>query len=188
MRLLNSSARYGVIAKTLHWSIVLVFLFQYLVATLMLNTGPEETTLGFSQGTLYNWHKSIGLIGLLLAAIRLIWRKLTPLPDWAACLSEGERRFCHWIETLLYTGMIAMPISGYVYVMAGGYGVHLFSIVHLANPIGKNELLALVAKWTHIVAAYMIIAALAGHVGLVVKHQWVRKDRLLHRMLPFGRP
>ncbi|MFZ1415351.1 MAG: cytochrome b [Defluviicoccus sp.] len=188
MHLLNTPQRYGVVAKALHWLVVAVFLFQYIVATLMLNTRPEETTLGFSQATLYNWHKSIGLVGLLLATIRLTWRKLTPLPEWAACLSAGERRYCHWVETMLYTGMIVMPISGYLYVMAGGFGVHLFSAVHLANPIGKNELMAVAAKWTHIVAAYAVVVSIVGHVGLVLKHQVIRKNPLLQRMLPFGRP
>ncbi len=180
----NTEAGYGAVAKFFHWSILALFVYQYALANIMVRTGPEETFWGFSQGTLYNWHKSIGLVALLVAIARLSWRTLTPLPAWAAALSEGERRFSHRIEQVLYTAMLVMPVSGYLYVMAGGYGVLLFGAWALPNPIGKVAVLAWIGKWTHIVASYALLAAVAGHVGLVLKHQVIRRDGLLRRMLP----
>ena len=78
----NSAARYGLVTKVLHWTVFLLILNQFVVAAAMLNTPEDETTWGFSQGTLYNWHKSIGLIALALALLRYIWRKSAALPDW----------------------------------------------------------------------------------------------------------
>ncbi len=102
----------------------------------MLRITPPETALGgFSQATLYNWHKSVGLLFLLLALARYTWRRTTRLPDWADSLSPGERTLVHWYERILYLAMFVMPISGYVYGMSGNYGVHLFSRVHLPNPL-----------------------------------------------------
>ena len=54
----------------------------------------------------------------------------------------------------------------------------------LPNPIGTWPLLATAAKWTHIASAYVLVAALAGHVGLVLWHTLVLRDGLLRRMLP----
>ncbi|MCA9980314.1 MAG: cytochrome b/b6 domain-containing protein, partial [Anaerolineales bacterium] len=132
----NSATTYGTITKTFHWLVFLIFANQYIVAFNMLRIASNETALGgFSQGTLYNWHKSIGLIALLVILLRYTWRKTTRLPNWADTLSDREKTLIHWYERLLYLAMFIMPISGYLYVMSGGYGVHFFSTVHLPNPI-----------------------------------------------------
>jgi cytochrome b561 len=182
----NTAIRYGAITRSFHWIILVLFIYQYTVANMMLRIERDQTLLGFTQGTLFNWHKSVGLILLLLALLRLGWRKATNLPDWAPTLTRWERQAFHWIERILYTAMLLMPISGYVYTMAGGYGVRLFGIYALPNPFGKIEILAEIGKTLHIITAYMIVLTLVCHVGLVFKHQFVDKDKLLYRMLPFN--
>ena len=67
-------------------------------------------------------------------------------------LSERERAFIHRAEQVLYTAMFVMPVSGFLYVMAGGYGVTLFGMWELPNPIGVQPTIATAAKATHIVA------------------------------------
>jgi len=183
-RLLNTQDGYGELTKFLHWLVVALFAFQFFSSTIMTRIDVNETTLGLTQGTFYNWHKSIGLIALIVAVVRLLVRKSGQLPDWAPTLSAGERRFIHRAEQLLYTAMFVMPVSGFLYVMAGGYGVRLFGVLDLSNPIGAHTWLATAAKWTHVVTSYVLLAALIGHVGLVLRHQLVLKDCLLHRMLP----
>ena len=116
--------------------------------------------------------------------LRLLARRSGQLPDWAPTLNAGECRFIHRAEQVFYTAMFVMPVSGYFYVMAGGYGVNLFGVVDLPNPIGQRGILAAVAKWTHILSSYALLLALAGHFGLVLRHQLILKDRLLARMLP----
>lgn len=186
MSLLNSAAGYGALTKLLHWLVAGLFAFQYVAAHIMTRLGPEGTVLGASQNTYYNWHKSIGLVALALAVARLVNRSAGELPPWAPTLSEAERAFIHRAEQALYTGMLVMPVSGFLYVMAGGYGVLLFGAWELPNPIGAAPLLASLAKWTHIVAGWLMLAALAGHIGLVLRHQLVLRDSLLRRMLPGG--
>jgi cytochrome b561 len=168
MTWLNTKDGYGSLTKFFHWFVVVLFAFQFAAANIML-------------------HKSIGLLALLVAVLRLLARRSGQLPDWAPTLSVRERKFVHRAEQLLYTAMLLMPISGFIYVMAGSYGVNLFGVLDLANPIGKHESLAIAAKWTHIVSSYALLMAIAGHVGLVLRHQVLLGDRLLHRMLPGGR-
>ena len=184
MSVLNTKDGYGALTKLLHWAIVVLFAFQFAAAHIMLRTAPDKSVLGLTQATYYNWHKSIGLVALAVAVFRLLARQLGRLPDWAPTLGARERRFVHRAEQVLYAAMFVMPVSGYLYVTAGGYGVNLFGAVQLANPIGENQLLAVVAKWTHIAAGYVLLLVLAGHVGLVLRHQLFLKDRLLDRMLP----
>ena len=181
----NTATRYGFVTKCLHWTVFLLILNQFVAAAAMLNTPQGQTTAGFTQGTLYNWHKSIGLILLLVALARYIWRKRTPLPDWAPNLSAGEKRALNLIEPTLYVCMFLMPISGFVFVMTGGYGVNFFGVWHLPNFLGKHPAIAPIAEWTHKLTAVLLLATLLAHWGLGIRHQWRHRDRYLHRMLPF---
>lgn len=184
MGLHNSEAGYGTLTKTFHWVTVVLFAFQLLSANVMTRIAPGGSGLGLGQDTWYNWHKSIGLVALLVAMARIWARRQGELPPWAPQLSGAERTFVHRAEQVLYTAMFALPVSGFVYVMAGGYGVKLFGAADMPNPIGAWPLLALAARWTHVVAGWMLVLALAGHVGLVLRHQLVRRDGLLWRMWP----
>ncbi len=185
MQLKNSSKRYGAVTKLFHWLVFFGFVFQYFVAAIMTRIAQADSFWGFTQGMLYNWHKSIGLIIFGIVIGRYLWRRLTWLPDWAPTLTAGERTAVHWIERILYQGMFVQPISGYIFVMAGGYGVNFFGVYHLPNPIGKIEWLALIAEYVHWITAMVIVLAWLGHMVIVFKHQLFLRDRLLHRMLPF---
>ena len=187
MSLLNTQHGYGALTKFIHWLVVALFAFQFAAANIMLRLDGGRTALSFTQDDYYNWHKSIGLLALIVAVCRLVARKRGQLPDWAPTLSPFERKFIHRAEQVLYTAMFLMPVSGFLYVMAGGYGVRLFGAWDLPNPIGSHETLAVVAKWTHIAASYALLLALTGHIGLVLRHQLILRDRLLHRMLPSRR-
>ncbi len=181
----NLPHRYGAVAKFLHWTLFLVIVAQFVVAVAMLNTPRGATTAGFTQGQLYNWHKSVGLIALALVLARYVWRRTTPLPDWAPNLDDAEKRWIGRVEAVLYLCMFALPVSGYLYVMAGGYGVHFFGVWHLPNWIGKQPLLATAAQWAHGISAAVLVLALIAHWSIGVRHHLRHRDRYLHRMLPF---
>ncbi|MBK8510066.1 MAG: cytochrome b [Candidatus Competibacteraceae bacterium] len=183
----NSATQYGTVARFLHWAVFLLFVFQYVSANIMTNLARDKTLFGLTQGHYYDWHKSIGLTVLGLAVLRWLWRKMTQLPDWAPTLSQAERVISHRNEMLLYGCMVLLPVSGYVFVMAGGFGVKLFGLHPLPNPIGKQESLAALALVTHIVLGYAAVVFIAWHVGLGLKHHLFDQDRFLNRMLPFKR-
>jgi cytochrome b561 len=183
MPLLNSAAGYGALTKLLHWLIVALFALQYVSATIMLRTPAEATTLGLGQDTYYNWHKSLGLVALVLAIVRILNRRTGELPPWAPTLTLVEQKIIHRAEQLLYAAMLAMPLSGFIYVMAGGYGVMLFSAVPLPNPLPLSPLLASVAKWVHVASAMLLLLPLGAHLAIVLGHHFGLRDRLLHRML-----
>ena len=187
MQFKNGRSSYGTVTKLFHWAVFLLFLNQYFVAYAMLNTAEGSTTAGFAQGTLYNWHKSIGIILLGLALLRYTWRKTTPLPNWAPNLSRREKQWIHWIERILYLCMFLMPISGLVFVMTGGYGVNFFGRWQLPNLLGEQATIAFLAQWTHRATAWLIVFTLLAHWGLGIRHHIVYGDGYLRRMLPFTR-
>jgi len=184
MPLLNDSKRYGAITKFFHWIIVTLFAFQYAAGYTMTSLGAKDTALGFTQANYYNWHKSIGLIALGFAIFRLLNRHFNQLPNWAPNLTKTDKKLMHYYENWLYFAMFLMPVSGYIYVMAGGYGVHFLEMTHLPNPIGKWPLVADIAKWTHILSSYEILVALVAHMSVVLRHHFILNDGILWRMLP----
>lgn len=187
MHLRNSPNGYGAITKFLHWTVFALFIYEYVVANMMLRLKQGDTMVGLTQGTLYNWHKSIGLVLLVVALARIAWRKAVALPDWAPTLTPAERTISGWTETALYWCMFLMPVSGYVFTMAGGFGVKLFGLYDLANPIGVNKSLASAARLVHAVTSYGVVLCVGWHVGSGLKHHLLEGDGFLRRMLPFTR-
>lgn len=184
MSLTNTSTRYGSFTKIFHWLIVILFAWQYVSGNIMTGMERGDIVGGLNQNNYYNWHKSIGLVALAIAVFRLLNRYIGQLPGWAPTLSTPEKKFIHRAEQVLYLAMFVMPVSGYFYVMAGGFGVHLFEIWHLPDPIGRSETLAFIGKWVHIVSGYILAAAVLSHLFIVFRHQFIMKDGLLRRMLP----
>jgi cytochrome b561 len=183
MAWLNSAAGYGGLSKVCHWAIAGLFALQYVGAAIMQNLGPNGHLLGVTQDGAYNWHKTLGLVALAIALVRIWARRAGELPPWAPTLSDGEKAFIHRAEQALYAAMIVMPASGFIYVMAGDYGVRLFGLWEMPRPFPPSPILAASAKWIHIGSAWMLALAVAAHVGLVLRHHFVIRDGLLKRML-----
>jgi cytochrome b561 len=115
----------------------------------------------FADDTWLTVHVVLGATILTLALVRLVWRVVTPLPPWADTLSPGERTLAHWTERLLYMLMLAIPSTGLWLIVAD-----------------DDDALA-----PHVVSHVAFFVVIAAHVGLVLKHQLVNRDRLLRRML-----
>ncbi|HWT10717.1 MAG TPA: cytochrome b/b6 domain-containing protein [Roseomonas sp.] len=181
MPLLNTAEGYGSLTKTLHWLVVALFAFQLASALAMTRMDEDAATM---RDAFYNWHKTLGLVALAVAVLRLWARRAGELPPWAPGLTTFDQRVVHHAERMLYLAMFVMPVSGFVHVMAGGYGVQFAGLFALPNPLPRWEWLAVAAKWTHLGAALLLGAALAAHLGVVLRHTVTLGNRLVHRMLP----
>ncbi|WP_164704527.1 cytochrome b [Blastococcus litoris] len=105
-------------------------------------------------------HVVLGLSIVALGVVRLLWRRATPLPPWAEHLSAGERRLEGGLEKVLLGSLLVVPATGLLLVAAGDDWLPL-----------------------HVTAQLVFLAAIAGHVGLVLRHTVLRRDRHLARML-----
>ena len=105
-------------------------------------------------------HVLLGLSVLALAVVRILWRKTTPLPPWAEHLSPGERRFEGLFEKVLLGSLVVVPVTGLLLVATG------------------DDWLAL-----HVATQIVFLAAIAGHVGLVLCHAVLRPNRHRPRMV-----
>ncbi len=161
---------------------VILFALQYSGGHIMTAIGFNNSFAGITTNQYYDWHKSLGLVALFVAILRIINRQMGKLPPWAPTLSGTERKFIHRVEQVFYLAMLVMPISGWLYVMWGNYGVNFFGVWEMPRPLEKDTTLRDIAKWTHIVSAWILLAAMISHIGLVLRHQIFKKDGLLKRM------
>jgi cytochrome b561 len=110
--------------------------------------------------TLPEWHVLLGLAIIALGLVRLLWRRTTPLPPWAPGLGPAGRRIEAGVEKVLLALLLAVPGTG------------------LLLALGEDDWLPL-----HIAAHVALFGALGVHVGLVLWHTVVRRERHLARML-----
>jgi cytochrome b561 len=205
MRLRNGEDGYGAVTKTLHWLTVVAITVQFAVGWMM---GADDAALDLEKERIDRFedqikdqgkaaeevfepeidrmedaldarednyfagafaepglsfpevHVLLGISIMLLGLLRVLWRIATPLPPWAHHLSSGERRLQARLEKTLITLLFVVPGSGLLLLTVGDDWLPL-----------------------HIAAQLMLLAAVATHVGLVVKHTIVRRNRHLARML-----
>lgn len=170
--------RYTPLAQLLHWLVFLLFVTQYSLATTIDVVGR-----GSFEDFLYATHKSIGLTLLLLVFVRIWWRRNHPPPPDNLPYPQWQKRAATATHHLLYVAMVVMPVSGYVFVMAGGYGATLFGLP-VPDLIGKWEALGDLAEEVHAITGWIIGALLCMHIGAALYHQVMLKDNLISRMLP----
>ena len=186
--------RYTSVAISLHWLIALSIVLQLASGLWMGDAIRDDATKAFAF-EVFQWHKSLGLTVLLLSLLRLAWRlghRAPPLPEG---MSLPERLAARTTHVLFYVLMIALPMTGWLVVSTSTFGLPtlfwgLFAWPHL--PVEGLEAAAK-AAWhesseeLHELLAYVTIALLVLHVAAVLKHQWVDRDGVLGRMLPFAR-
>ena len=175
----NDEVRYGGVAMVLHWSMALVMLGLLALGLWMVELPDGDPKWGW-----YGWHKSFGLLVLMLAVVRVLWRRRNVQPAMPAGLAAWERFAAHATHTMLYLAMFVLPISGYVDSSAGGYHVAFFGLFELPLVIPKNEALLEAAVLVHQSVAYGLIGLLVLHVGAVLKQHFVLRNDVLRRMLP----
>jgi cytochrome b561 len=114
----------------------------------------------FGDGlSLPEWHVLLGLSIVAVAVVRLLWRATTPLPPWAESLSARERTLESLLEKALLALLLIVPVSGLLLVV-GAAPVALHVAAHIA---------------------FFVVVGL--HVGLVLRHTVIRRERHLSRML-----
>ena len=184
MGLVNSGAGYGALTKWFHWLIVVLFALQYVGGNIMTGIDFTASFAGLSSAFYYNWHKSLGLVALVVAVARILNRRMGRLPPWAPTLAGWEKRLIHRVEQVFYLAMLVMPVSGWLYVMWGNYGVNLFGIWEMPRPLPRDDTLRDVAKGVHLIAGWVLLGTLALHVFVVAGHTVYLRDGLIRRMLP----
>lgn len=172
--------RYSTVSLVLHW------LIAALVVTQIVLIAAHEATEGSISREYVNLHKSVGLSILVLTLIRLGWRIANPAiplpeatPTWQKLVARGT-------HVLFYVFLIAMPLVGWAASSAAGRDILWFGLFQWpALPIGGGRETAGQLMDLHELAAKLLIALVVLHILGALKHHFIDRDNVLHRMLPF---
>ncbi|WP_105439064.1 cytochrome b [Neorhizobium sp. T25_13] len=178
----RSADGYDLVAIALHW-LIAVLILGLLVLGFVMTRRSIDPALQFS---LFQWHKSFGMLALLLAAVRLVRSLTVARVKSAEGLGILERRSAHAMHYLLLTLAVAVPVAGWMIASVSPLEIPTFAfnlvvIPHL--PVPKSE--AAEAWWTtvHAVLAYSTLALVFLHSAAALYHHYVRHDDVLTRML-----
>lgn len=190
----SSVTRYSGVAIAFHWAIAILILANFPIAWTMGGRDIDKST----AFALFQLHKSIGLLVLVLSVGRLLWRVQNPPPALPSNMQSWERTLSQIVHVLFYVAMVGTPLLGWMMVSASPTGIPtlffgLFHWPHIA-PLADAALSAKkemheTLEEAHEIAAWVILGLLALHVGGALKHQFIDKEHYLVRMLPgiFGK-
>jgi len=175
----NTRNAYGAVAQFLHWAVVAGILLQFVWAWRI-----DEVESIRREFALVNQHKSIGMTVLLLAVLRLGWRAFNrppPLPGDMRGLERRAAAAAHWA---LYALILALPLSGWAYSSAAGYGAEFWGFVTIPDFVPQGEELESALRVLHDALGVALLALAAVHALAALRHHCVLRDDVLRRMLP----
>jgi cytochrome b561 len=162
-------------SRILHWLMAAMLLAMLFIGVAMV------ASLG-DYHRLVAIHRPLGIMILILAAIRLVNRMFTTLPPFPPTMSVMEQKIASASERLLYALMFALPLVGWGMLSAGHYPIVMFGPVHLPPILPANPTLYAVLRKTHTILAYLLFLTFLAHLGGVLFHQLIIRDRILNRM------
>ena len=171
--------RYSTVSLVLHWLIAALVVAQVALIS------AHEATEGSLSREFVNLHKSVGLSILVLTLLRLGWRianPAIPIPDstprWQKVIARGT-------HVLFYVFLIAMPLVGWAASSAAGRDILWFGLFEWpALPIGGGRETAGQLMDLHELAAKGLYVLIFLHVAGALKHHFLDRDNVLHRMIP----
>lgn len=182
MRLTDSADQYGLVARALHWLIVVLVIVQYGLA-LRANALPRGPALLAVLGL----HKSVGITIFALAIVRLAWRGFNPTPQLPVHIPPWQRVAARLSHGALYAVLLVMPLFGWLMSSARNFPVSWFRLYTLPDLIAPNERAYEFFHEGHEwLARFLLLLALL-HVAAALKHHFIDRDGVLLRMLPWQR-
>lgn len=167
-------------AKALHWLVFALLIVQFAIAWTMPHIGRNTPLTA-----LISLHFSVGVLIFLVIIIRLAWRMTHPeprpeegVPPW----QTTSARIIHW---LLYLLLLALPVLGWINASWRGMPVSFFGLFVMPKIVATRG-----AGWgwtgdVHaLLATYVLLPLVGLHVAAALYHRFVRRDRVMQRMLP----
>ncbi|HWK42476.1 MAG TPA: cytochrome b [Croceibacterium sp.] len=173
----DSAQRYGLITRTLHWTMAALFAWQFTGMVLKYVLG-RVPLMAFWVGT----HPSVGTLLFLLILIRVGWAlgQKRQRPSYGEGIVGNLAKAGH---LAMYVLMIVVPTLGLLRMLGDVRPVSLFGV--MLSPGGGAEVpwMTAPANLVHGILAWVLLALIVGHVAMVIVHRFVWRDDTLSRMI-----
>jgi cytochrome b561 len=162
-------------SRILHWTMAAMVL-----AMLFIGIGMVSSVSAYHR--LIEIHKPLGMLVLILVAIRLVNRLLNPPPPLPDGMPPWQRFAALGSHVLLYVLMFAVPLVGWAMLSAARYPVVLYGALQLPPIMPQNPELFAVLRETHTVLALLLFATFLGHFGAALMHALIFRDDVFPSM------
>jgi cytochrome b561 len=169
---------YTMTARALHWVTAFFILLMIPLGVMIANEWG-----GSQKDLLYDLHRSLGAALIPILFLRLIYRLANPplpLPHDIPELQQRAANMTHWS---LYALLIAQPFVGWAATSTYPATITVFGWFKLPPiwPANRalSEWLFSVHRWIAFAITFLVVA----HIAAALHHHFVRKDRVLMRMI-----
>jgi cytochrome b561 len=175
----NSNSSWGSVSRWLHWSLGIAIIFMIAYGWWM-NHIPARPDRFFHRSI----HSDIGYAILPLMVLRLAWRAFNPTPEppdgtprWRRIAASAN----HW---LLYGVTFVVSMLGWAHS-----GAHTpdysnwFGLFRVPQFTWPDKAAAKAYEDNHIILAYVLLALIAIHLAAALWHRFVKRDRVMARMI-----
>ncbi len=171
--------RYSIVSLVFHWGLALLILGQVLLIT------ASEASEGPGARTFIGLHKSLGVTILVLTLARIVWRLANPAIRLPEAMPNWQKIAARVSHLLFYVLLIAIPLLGWASSSAGGRVIEWFGLFAWpALPVPESRDLAGAFMDFHRLGVKLLYVLIGLHVLAALKHQFVDRDNVLHRMIP----
>lgn len=175
----NTTAGWGSIARCLHWGLALAIIGMIAFGWWM-NHMPARPDRFFYRSI----HADIGYVILLLTVARMVWRLVNPTPAMPAETSRWQKIAAHVSHGALYLAVIVVIMLGWAHS-----GAHtpdyssFFGLFHVPQFTSPDKAAANAYEDRHILFAYVLLALIGIHLLAALWHHFIRRDRVVTRMV-----
>ena len=172
--------KYALSSRIIHWISAILVLTILGIGIYMTDFLPKDSP---NHLKIYELHKSLGVIALMLIIIRVINRFFKKAPALPATMPKIEVILSSLGHFGLYVLLFCVPFSGYLMSNSFGFPVHLFGI-EMPFLIGTNYELGKLFAEAHELCAYALLGLVIIHILAVIKHRYFEKPEhdVLKRM------
>lgn len=128
------------------------------------------------------WHKSAGVLAILLLAARLATHLRSLLPALPISLQSWEANLAHWGHRALYALMVLTPFADWADSNLHDRPVKLFGLP-LPKLFPTVEGIGPTPGHVHTVLAYTLLGLIGLHVAAVIKHRFFDRSDVLRRII-----
>lgn len=162
-------------SRILHWTMAVMVLAMLFIGIGMVSSLSD-----------YHWlisiHKPLGILILILVAIRLVNRLLNPAPPLPEGMPSWQRFAALASHVVLYALMFALPLVGWGMLSAARYPIVLYGPLELPPILPHNAALYAMLRTTHTVLAFLLFATFVAHFGAALMHALIFRDGVFPSM------
>jgi len=175
MSILNNNLEYGLLSKLFHWLTAAGLIVQIPLGFYLVDLEFDQFRVDIE-----NYHILFGLIIFYATLIRLIFKLLTPTPDFKDNAFPGQKFLAKLNHFFLYFALLSITISGIFKKLFNGESLFIFfKKINLTYNYELSEQFYSI----HIIANYALIGLISLHILAVLFHKFLLRENILKRIL-----